>query len=158
VVTFHGMRPWDNSKPQVREWEQEADRYGFIVVAPDLRTSDTFMQYPLRDPDQPYVRRDEQATLAIRGGGFRPAERCPTGVAGPPPRPTGVLRRNGAATGPPAPAVIGWGTPMVSSAMAVLNPALLPAPIVSSAENTLAATHSAAPVAFISTPSEIAAA
>jgi predicted esterase len=65
VVTFHGMRPWDDSGPQVREWEQEADRYGFIVIAPDLRTSDSFMQYPLRDPDLSYVRRDERATLAI---------------------------------------------------------------------------------------------
>ena len=65
VMTFHGTKPFDNSNSQIREWQQEADRYGFIVIAPDLRTCDVFMQFPLRDPSLPYIRHDEKATLAI---------------------------------------------------------------------------------------------
>ncbi len=66
VVTFHGLRPYDDANPQIREWQEEADRYGFIVIAPELRTCDTLvMQLPLRDPDKWYVRHDEQAVLAI---------------------------------------------------------------------------------------------
>ncbi len=34
VVTFHGLRPYDDANPQIREWQQEADRYNFIVIAP----------------------------------------------------------------------------------------------------------------------------
>jgi len=66
VVTFHGLRPYDNAKYQIREWQQEADRYGFIVVAPELRTCDSLtMQLPLRDPNLPYVEKDEQAIMTI---------------------------------------------------------------------------------------------
>ncbi len=50
VVTLHGLKPYDNAGPQVRCWQQEADRYGLIVIAPGLRTCDSLtMQYPLRD-------------------------------------------------------------------------------------------------------------
>src|SRR4249920_1394796 len=28
VVTFHGTKPFDDAHPQVREWQEEADRYG----------------------------------------------------------------------------------------------------------------------------------
>lgn len=80
VVTFHGMRPWDDARPQVREWQQEADRYGLIVIAPELRTSDSFMQYPLRNPDLPYVKRDEKATLAIMDEVFRTTNADPSNV------------------------------------------------------------------------------
>src|SRR5207253_374934 len=65
VVSFHGTRPFDDARPQVREWQQEADRYGFIVIAPELRTCTCFMQFPMRDPGLPYVQADERATLAI---------------------------------------------------------------------------------------------
>ncbi len=80
VVTFHGMKPWDNAKPQVREWEQEADRYGFIIIAPELRTCDSFMQFPLKDPDLPYVKKDEEATLAIMDEVFRQTNADPARV------------------------------------------------------------------------------
>jgi predicted esterase len=80
VVTFHGMRPWDDAGPQIREWQQEADRYGFIVIAPDLHTSDSFMQYPLRDPNLSYVKRDERATLAIMDEVFRTTNADPARV------------------------------------------------------------------------------
>jgi len=66
VVTFHGLKPYDNAGPQIREWQQEADRFGFIVIAPELRTCDSLtMQFPLRDPRLPYVQKDERAILAI---------------------------------------------------------------------------------------------
>ncbi|UCD29360.1 MAG: hypothetical protein JSV03_02435 [Planctomycetota bacterium] len=66
VITFHGLKPYDNAGPQIREWQEEADRYGFIVIAPELRTCDSLtMQFPLRDPNLSYVQADEKATIAI---------------------------------------------------------------------------------------------
>ncbi len=72
VVTFHGLRPYDDAEPQIREWQEEADRYGFIVIAPELRTCDSLtMQFPLRDPTLPYVQQDERAVLATMDEVFR---------------------------------------------------------------------------------------
>jgi len=66
VVTFHGLKPYDNANPQIREWQEEADRYGFIAIAPELRTCDSLtMQFPLRDTSLPYVQKDAKAFLAI---------------------------------------------------------------------------------------------
>ncbi len=64
VMSFHGMKPYDNALPQEREWEQEADNYGFIVCAPQLITSDSFMEYPLTR-EHSYVLRDRENVLAI---------------------------------------------------------------------------------------------
>jgi predicted esterase len=64
VCTFHGMKPFDNAKPQALEWESEADRYGFLVIAPELRAPDVFAQFPLRTV-HPGLQSDELATLAI---------------------------------------------------------------------------------------------
>ncbi len=64
VVSFHGMKPFDNCYPQALEWQEEADRYGFVMIAPQLRTSDLFMQFPLKDPDLPYVREDVKTSHA----------------------------------------------------------------------------------------------
>ena len=77
VMTFHGMKPYDNANPQIREWQQEADRYGFIVCAPELRTCDSFMQFPLADANLSYVKRDEQVTLAIMDEIFRRTQADP---------------------------------------------------------------------------------
>lgn len=64
VMTFHGMKPYDNARPQEREWERQADVYGYIVCAPELDTSDSFMEYPLtREHD--YVLRDKRNVIAI---------------------------------------------------------------------------------------------
>lgn len=66
VVTFHGMRPFDDAGSQIREWQQEADRYGFVVLAPKTATSDALRQLPsirLRTVHAG-VRRDEALTLA----------------------------------------------------------------------------------------------
>ena len=66
VLTLHGLKPYDNAYPQAKSWQQEADRYRYIVIAPVLRTCDSVtMQFPLRDPNKPYVRKDSMAVLAI---------------------------------------------------------------------------------------------
>ena len=66
VLTLHGLKPYDGPGPQVRSWEQEADRYGYIVVAPNLRTCNSLtMQFPLHDATLSYVRQDTRAVLAI---------------------------------------------------------------------------------------------
>ncbi|MCA9256708.1 MAG: hypothetical protein KDA33_13760, partial [Phycisphaerales bacterium] len=64
VMTFHGMKPYDNARPQEREWENEADIYGYVVCAPELRTSDSFMEYPLTK-EWGYVRTDRENVIAI---------------------------------------------------------------------------------------------
>ncbi len=64
VMTFHGMKPYDNAIPQEREWEKQADIYGYVVCAPELETSDSFMEYPLTK-EHGYVLRDRDHVLAI---------------------------------------------------------------------------------------------
>lgn len=64
VVTFHGMRPYDTARSQEREWEEQADIYGYIVCAPELQTCDSWMEFPLtREHD--YVLKDRVNVLAI---------------------------------------------------------------------------------------------
>jgi predicted esterase len=63
VVSFHGMRPFDDANPQAREWQQEADRYGFVVVAPKLNSCDLLAPFPIRSV-HPGVERDERLTMA----------------------------------------------------------------------------------------------
>ncbi len=62
VVTFHGMKPFDDSGAQIREWQQEADRYGFVVIAPQLRSPDLLSEFPLKTVHSG-VRFDEQLTV-----------------------------------------------------------------------------------------------
>lgn len=65
VISFHGMKPYDIAWYQAREWEQEADRYGFIVIAPEMLAFDSlFGQFPQREVTD-WFRQDERATLAI---------------------------------------------------------------------------------------------
>ncbi len=64
VVSFHGMRPFDSAGAQVREWQQEADRYGFVILAPDTRISDLLGELPLNRVS-PSLKRDEEGVLAI---------------------------------------------------------------------------------------------
>lgn len=64
VVTFHGMKPFDHAPWQAHEWEAEADRFGYIVVAPVLNAPDVLAEFPLRRL-HPAMRQDEEATLAI---------------------------------------------------------------------------------------------
>lgn len=71
VVTFHGMIPYDTAHSQIREWQEEADRYGLIVIAPQLKTCNSLMQYPLSDPELSYVRHDSRAVLMVMDKVFR---------------------------------------------------------------------------------------
>lgn len=64
VVSFHGMKPFDNALKQALEWELEADRYSYIVVAPELSAPDVFQQFPVRTI-HPAFRGDEVATISI---------------------------------------------------------------------------------------------
>lgn len=79
VVTFHGMKPFDNAYPQAREWQQEADRYGFVVVAPQLRAPDVFGQFPLRTVTRAF-KSDELATLEILKDVFAKTDADPSNV------------------------------------------------------------------------------
>jgi dienelactone hydrolase len=64
IMTFHGMKPYDNARPQELEWEQQADIYGYIVCAPQLETSDSFMEYPLTK-EHSYVQQDKRNVIAV---------------------------------------------------------------------------------------------
>jgi len=79
VVTLHGMKPFDNHRAQISEWQQQADAYGFIVCAPNLHTSDVLMELPLRKV-RPYVKHDEQAILAIMDQIYRTTDADPNNV------------------------------------------------------------------------------
>jgi poly(3-hydroxybutyrate) depolymerase len=64
VMTFHGMKPYDSAHSQEREWEEQADIYGYIVCAPELRTCDSFMEFPLTREHR-YVLDDKRDVVAI---------------------------------------------------------------------------------------------
>jgi poly(3-hydroxybutyrate) depolymerase len=64
VMTFHGMKPYDNARPQIKEWEEQADIYGYIVCAPELQTCDSFMEFPLTREHE-YVLEDRRNVIAI---------------------------------------------------------------------------------------------
>lgn len=64
VMTFHGMKPYDTWDRQIHEWQQEADTYGYIVVAPWLQSCDSFMEYPLTK-EHGYVLSDKERVIAI---------------------------------------------------------------------------------------------
>ena len=48
VVTLHGMKPYDVSRHHVEMWSHLADQHGFVILAPELTTSDSLGQFPLR--------------------------------------------------------------------------------------------------------------
>ena len=79
VMTFHGMKPYDNALPQEREWEREADTYGYIVCAPSLETCDSFMEYPLTR-EHSYVLRDRDRVMAIMDHVFATTKADPRAV------------------------------------------------------------------------------
>ncbi|MEK6642799.1 MAG: hypothetical protein AABZ08_02735 [Planctomycetota bacterium] len=79
VMTFHGMKPYDNAHPQEREWEAQADMYGYIVCAPELHTCDSFMEFPLTK-EHDYVLEDKRNVLAIMDHIFSTTAADPTKV------------------------------------------------------------------------------
>lgn len=48
VLSLHGMKPYDKAQDHVKMWGKLADEHKFIICAPELRTSDSFGQFPLR--------------------------------------------------------------------------------------------------------------
>ena len=64
VLTLHGMKPFDSAPAQAKEWQSTADQYGMVVVAPELKNSDLFMQYPLKDISGG-VKEDKKEVIAI---------------------------------------------------------------------------------------------
>ncbi|GIK15842.1 MAG: hypothetical protein BroJett003_08060 [Planctomycetota bacterium] len=70
VVTFHGMKPFDTAAAQIREWQDEADRYGYVVLAPSLSVSSFGHELPLSSVSGS-LQSDEQATLAVMDEVFR---------------------------------------------------------------------------------------
>ncbi len=80
VMTFHGLKPFDNEHSQIREWQQEADRYGFVVCAPSLHVPAFSSPLPLEDPDNVRLKRDEGAILAIMDELYRTVDVDPTKV------------------------------------------------------------------------------
>ncbi|HUW83324.1 MAG TPA: PHB depolymerase family esterase [Phycisphaerae bacterium] len=79
VVTLHGMKPFDSYSAQIREWQQQADAYGLIVCAPDLHTSDIFMELPLQHVHS-YVERDERMILDMMDQVLRRTDADPNRV------------------------------------------------------------------------------
>jgi len=79
VVTLHGMKPFDSYTAQIREWQQQADAYGLIVCAPDLHTSDLFMELPLKRVHS-YVERDERNILNMMDQVLRRTDADPSRV------------------------------------------------------------------------------
>ncbi|MCP4590224.1 MAG: prolyl oligopeptidase family serine peptidase [bacterium] len=79
VMTFHGMKPFDNANRQCREWQQEADRYGFVVCAPELRSPALFGPLPL-DRITGSLQHDERVILTIMDDLRRTVEVEPNAV------------------------------------------------------------------------------
>lgn len=79
VVNFHGMKPFDRASAQAKEWQYEADNYGLVVISPELKTSDLFMEFPLKKIHN-YVKEDEQAVLNIMEQVFRSTQADSTRV------------------------------------------------------------------------------
>ncbi len=79
VMTFHGMKPWDSANPQVREWQEEADRYGYVVCAPELTVCDMMKEFPVKTQGRDLLG-DEEAILAIMDDIYHKTEADPEQV------------------------------------------------------------------------------
>lgn len=64
VVTLHGLKPLDLAIWQLQEWEATADKYGLIVVAPELKTSDLSVELRLGKITR-RLEKDEQVVMDI---------------------------------------------------------------------------------------------
>jgi len=64
VVTCHGTYGFDDARRQIKEWKALAEDNGFIVVAPDLKSTQGVLPVisPLRRRD---LARDEKTILAV---------------------------------------------------------------------------------------------
>jgi poly(3-hydroxybutyrate) depolymerase len=65
VVTLHGTIPWDTYTRQIKEWKSLAEDKGFIVVAPDLESSQGLFPIFNRQGWYRDLERDERVILAV---------------------------------------------------------------------------------------------
>ena len=64
VLTFHAYKPFGGAKRQIREWASTADKYGLIIVAPDLINCGPRMSFRLNRITSS-VKEDEQAAMGM---------------------------------------------------------------------------------------------
>ncbi len=62
VVTLHGSKLWDGSARQVKEWKYLAERQGFLVAAPEVRSAEGILPVLSRADQLAY---DERVVLSI---------------------------------------------------------------------------------------------
>ena len=65
VITLHGTIPFDTYTAQIKEWKALAEDKGFIVVAPDLDSSQGILPILNRQSWYKDLERDEQVILAV---------------------------------------------------------------------------------------------
>ena len=67
VVTLHGTNPYDGQTRQILEWKDTAERYGLIVVAPKLESTQGYVPVipSVWYVDHDRLARDEKAILAV---------------------------------------------------------------------------------------------
>ena len=67
VVTLHGTNPYDWQKRQILEWRDTAERYGFLVAAPRLKSSQGHVPLvpSVYYADRDRLARDEKVILAV---------------------------------------------------------------------------------------------
>ncbi|MCY2927172.1 MAG: alpha/beta hydrolase-fold protein [Planctomycetota bacterium] len=64
VVTLHGTYGYDWASEQAKEWDSIAEKCGFIVVAPELKSVQGILPVP-RDTRRAQLEADDQAILTI---------------------------------------------------------------------------------------------
>ncbi len=62
VVTLHGSKVWDGSKRQMKEWKYLAQKHGFIVAAPQVRSAEGILPVLSRETQ---LANDEAVVLSI---------------------------------------------------------------------------------------------
>jgi poly(3-hydroxybutyrate) depolymerase len=65
VITLHGTNPWDTYTAQILEWKDLAEKKGFIVVAPNLSSSQGIFPHANRQSWYQDLARDERVILAV---------------------------------------------------------------------------------------------
>jgi poly(3-hydroxybutyrate) depolymerase len=65
VITLHGTNPWDTYTAQILEWKALAEEKGFIVVAPNLASSQGIFPHVSRPSWYQDLEKDERNILAI---------------------------------------------------------------------------------------------
>jgi poly(3-hydroxybutyrate) depolymerase len=65
VITLHGTIPWDTRTAQIKEWKALAEEKGFLVAAPELRSSQGILPHADRGGWYQDLGTDERTILAV---------------------------------------------------------------------------------------------